>query len=114
MNDDVHILLHIFINLVRDLKNERTNHTYEALKLVQQLLYTHKDLLNPDYYSPWDLNTRQGLKVLQLLSSDAPSAATFFASLRKQSELAQDEEPVEDEYSDSNVRVNSLNVSQFG
>lgn len=113
INDDVHILLHIFINLVRDLKNERTTDTYEALKLVQQLLYTHKDLLNPDYYSPWDLNTRQGRKVLQLLSSDAPSAATFIASLGKQPELVQDEEPVEEEYCDSQAPVNSLNVSQF-
>lgn len=75
---DTHIVFHIFHNLVKALEQERRSHfsnvkkcerIYQDLELLEKIIYKHDELIKPEYYGCWNLDLRQGRRVLKTLNS---------------------------------------------
>jgi NTE family protein len=96
---ETHIVFHIFHNLIKDLRalylaaqatEEQYKKVYEQLQLLQEVMYTSKDLFRTEYYAQWDLNTRQGERVLNAMKNKDPGLMKLCESLKRRSEPLED------------------------
>jgi NTE family protein len=116
MNGEVNIVLHIFINLLKEFQDNPSSDIYNSLQDLQQLLYSDVALFKAEYYGNWDLSFQQCLRVLKLFNNDEfTSVSKLLSSLRER------EEPLQtvvkgvyyDEFSDESQEdeLTSLNLS---
>lgn len=112
IQDQSHIILHIFINLLKELfSNPDNDEIFKALITLRQVLdtapglYNNKQLFADQYYGLWDLTFSQSIRVLNLLQNQEKLNADFLACLRQRNEPLQyidekqrfcDDFPVED------------------
>lgn len=112
----VHIAIHIFINLLRDLKNKQDEQTYNALSTLQTLLYDSQEWLNkPEYFGKWDLTRDQGIKVLELMQQKNPALSSFCNSLHTDTglDIEEDKEQqisADDEYTHDAVPARTMKL----
>ncbi len=81
IKDETHILFHIFHNLIKALSKEHKNQQpniektqaiYQDLRLIRELIYDAGILYKPELYGRWDLDLRQGRRVLNTLKTKNP------------------------------------------
>ncbi|RUR12181.1 Dot/Icm T4SS effector VpdC [Legionella sp. km772] len=114
IKDETHIVFHIFHNLVKALevnhKNqfmEKMQELYQDLDLLQNIVYKHEDLFKPEYYGRWDLDLRQGRRVLKTLDAKSPYITKLCNYLKRGWEPLQtlaDGELHDDEEHDTELR----------
>lgn len=75
-----HIILHIIINLIKELKNNPSQELYATLKEIERLPFKTVKLLKSDYYSQWDLSFPQSMRVFNLLKNGQHASATQLLS----------------------------------
>ena len=68
---------------------EHLQKVFDGLELVKKILHQHKDLFKSEYYSPWDLNLRQGIRVLETLERKSSFITKLCESLKRKSEPLQ-------------------------
>ena len=92
IKDDTHIVLHIFNNLIKALEKEYKNHfsnaehvqqIYKDLESVQKILYNPDDLFKPEYYALWNLDLRQGRRVLKSIETKNPYTTQLCSNLKR-------------------------------
>ncbi|MCL9684245.1 Dot/Icm T4SS effector VpdC [Legionella maioricensis] len=90
MSGQINIVLHIFTNLLKELKENSNPDVYSSLQDLQSLLYSNIDLFKAEYYGNWDLSLQQSLRVLKLFNSSEPvSISRLLTCLRAQNEPMQ-------------------------
>lgn len=72
ISNEIHIILHIIINLLKELKNNPSEKIYNAFDKIISLLQNNKNMDKEDCFSRWDLTFPQSLHVLHLLTNDSP------------------------------------------
>ena len=92
IKNETHIIFHIFANLVKSLKKEPSESVYAALKLVQKILDSNKGLVQKEFYAHWNLDFRQGLRVLKLFCADQTYNSTLINLCQS---LLSNEEPLQ-------------------
>ncbi len=67
---DSNVILHIFINFLRELKENPSAESYNSLRELQRLIYSGANLFRAEYYDKWDLSIPQSLRVLKLFNNN--------------------------------------------
>ncbi|WP_298624205.1 Dot/Icm T4SS effector VpdC [uncultured Legionella sp.] len=109
-----HIILHIFINLIKALKDNPDPEIYDALKELEKMSFTTVKLLKPDYYDKWDLSLAQSLRVLKKLNNgEHASASQLLSFLRDKIEPMQviKDGTFYDDFSEPELAMSSTNFS---
>jgi len=87
---EVNIITHIFINLIRELKENPSSSVYDSFKELHHILYSDRDLFKAEYYGKWDLSISQSVRVLKLISDEQSSSLSrLLACLQKKCEPMQ-------------------------
>jgi len=82
-----HIVLYLFIQLAKALKNDLNYQSLDNLKKIGAYLKNNKDLYKKEYYCQWDLTPRQTLRVLNALDNDDElPLLELLGNLRKRNE----------------------------
>lgn len=90
MSKNSHILLHIIVKLIKELKDNPSQEIYTQLKDVQSTLYSNNNLLRAEYYGQWDLSMPQALRVLKLFNNNKlESVSQLVGHLREKEEPMQ-------------------------
>ncbi|RUR19691.1 phospholipase [Legionella sp. km535] len=76
IKNQTHIILHIIINLIKELRNNPRQTLFKTLKEIETLPFNTIKLLKPEYYAEWDLSLPQTLRVFKLLNKGQHAAAT--------------------------------------
>ncbi|BCA95372.1 hypothetical protein TUM19329_17330 [Legionella antarctica] len=88
--DEINIVMHIFINLLKELRDTPSEDIYNSLQNLQSLLYSSVELFKDEFYGNWDLTLQQSLRVLKLFNnSDLASVDTLLSHLRNRAEPMQ-------------------------
>ncbi|KTD15605.1 esterase of the alpha-beta hydrolase superfamily protein [Legionella gratiana] len=66
---EMHIVLHVFINLIRELKNGTSPELYHALKTLRDVVYEDKSLWENYFYGEWNLTTKQSIQIVELIKN---------------------------------------------
>lgn len=70
ISSDGHIMIHIIVKLVKELKENTCQQVYDILKEVENLLYSNINLLRAKYFGKWDLSLPQCLRILNLMKQE--------------------------------------------
>lgn len=90
ISNKTHIILHIFINLIKELRDNPVTGLYDTLKEIEKMSFTTVKLLKPEYYDKWDLSLTQSLRVFKLINNGEHASATHLLSfLRDRTEPMQ-------------------------
>lgn len=90
ISNETHVLIHIIINLLKELKKNPSEQVYNALNQVLNILTSNKTLLGKEeYFARWDLTFSQSLRVLNVLSDDSHSHFRLIRSLSRKCEPLQ-------------------------
>ena len=114
IQEDTNIILHIFITLMKQLKENPSQKLFNAFKELQTVLYSNVNLLKSEYYGRWDLSIPQCLRVLKLFNTNQQtSASQLFACLRHRAEPLQTLKVGKycDDFSDGSLEENRLGFS---
>lgn len=84
---EMHIVLHVFINLARELKNGPSVEIYHALKTLRDVVYEDKGLLKDYFYGDWSLTTKQSISIIELIKKKNESLAQTCEALKGQDPL---------------------------
>ncbi|WP_238400294.1 Dot/Icm T4SS effector VpdC [Legionella bononiensis] len=76
IKNKTHIILHIIINLIKELKDNPQQILFDTLKEIEKLPFNTIKLLKPEYYDQWDLSMPQTLRVFKLLNNGQHAAAS--------------------------------------
>lgn len=79
-----HVMLHILIVLLKQLKENPSEDVYSYIKELQKLLYTNTCLKIPAYFGQWDLSLPQCIRVLKFLNKGDHNAATQLLGFLKE------------------------------
>lgn len=97
-----HVLLHIFINLLKALKTQTSEEIYSAIKSMQDLLNKNLDLTSSTYYSRWNLSFSQSIRVLNLFKSNqldkVQQLCQSLAKLKEPMQIVQEGVYYDDDY----------------
>jgi NTE family protein len=111
---DSHILLHILVKLIKELRDNPDPRVYAHLSDLQSALYCNNNLFKPEYYGQWDLSMPQALRVLKLFASNKPeSVSQLVVSLREREEpmqIIRDGQYHED-FSDGSIEGDRISLS---
>lgn len=80
ISNKTHIILHIFINLIKELRDNPAEELYTILKEIEKLSFTTVKLLKSEYYGKWDLSLAQSLRVFKLINNGEHASATQLLS----------------------------------
>ncbi|CAM2894490.1 phospholipase, patatin family [Legionella steigerwaltii] len=89
ISNDTHLILHIVINLLKELKKNPSKKVFDALSQVLDLLNGNKNLDKEEYFARWDLSFPQCLRMLRLLNQDPQINTRLFRSMSRKSEPLQ-------------------------
>ncbi len=80
ISNKTHIILHIFINLIKEIKENPSTELYDTLKAIEKMSFAAVKLLKSEYYGKWDLSVAQSLRVFKLINNGKHAAATQLLS----------------------------------
>lgn len=111
IRNDTHLILHIVINLLKELrKNHNSKEIYESFNQVFDLLNDGTILDKEEYFARWDLSCHQCFRMLRILNKDGKINPRLLRSLSRRNEPMQTVVSgvyLEDlEYSDSESSAN--------
>jgi NTE family protein len=87
IKDESHLILHILINLIKKLEQDPDDDAvFDQLKQVQDILYKSELPLSFEYYCRWDLDLRQGARVLKLIQEQSADLLELCSHLRRREE----------------------------
>jgi NTE family protein len=89
ISKETHVILHIVINLLKELKNNPSEKVYIALQQVQRVLDSNKDIFKEEYFARWDLSFLQSLRILNELEQPNSSSMFLARSLSRKREPMQ-------------------------
>ncbi|OJW11944.1 MULTISPECIES: Dot/Icm T4SS effector VpdC [Legionella] len=89
IRNETHIILHIVINLLKELRKNPNEKVYAALSQVLELLNEDKNLDKEEYFARWDLSLPQCLRMLRLLNKDAQINTHLLRAMSRKSEPMQ-------------------------
>ena len=90
LSNSMNVVLHIVINLLKELKENPCAKIYDEFKEVFLLLKNHPDLYKEQHYGIWNLSLAQSIRTLHLLNGAQP--ALVLPLLKS---LARGEEPMQ-------------------
>lgn len=79
-----HVMLHILIVLLKQLKENPGEEVYAYIKELKKLLYANTCLKMPAYFGQWDLTLPQCIRVLKLLNKGDHNSATQLLGFLKE------------------------------
>lgn len=114
ISKDSHILLHILVKLIKELKDNPDPQVYEYLRDVQSTLYCNNNLFKPEYYGQWDLTLPQALRVLKLFNGNKlDSVSQLVVHLKEREEPMQTirNGQYHEDLSDGSIEGNRIGLS---
>ncbi len=114
INNEVNIIMHVFINILKELQDNPSAEIYNWLQDLQNLLYSNVELFKAEYYGNWDLSVQQSLRVLKLFNSNESAAISkLLTCLRAQAEPLQTviNGIYYDDFSDGSLEENPIALS---
>ncbi|TAL61902.1 MAG: hypothetical protein EPN84_07190, partial [Legionella sp.] len=108
---EVHLVLHVFIQLAEKLKYSQSRDAYANLNLILNFLRECKELNHPDFYQVWDLSSAQINQFLTIIADKKTlQPKTLFEKLRTVLNLQKtSEQGVQDHHDDANNGSNERN-----
>lgn len=88
ISNESHILLYLFVLLIRELQLDPSSNSIQGL---QQVMDTGISYLSPDFYGRWSINKQQAIRVMRNLKNNKP----FDAALLCQRLKDKPEEPLQ-------------------
>jgi NTE family protein len=90
ISGDAHVIIHIIVKLIKELKEGACQKIYDLLKEVRHLLYSDINLLKANYFGKWDLSLPQCIRILSLFKQEKhPDASKLLDGLRNKIEPVQ-------------------------
>lgn len=89
IRNETHIVFHIAINLLRELKRNPSEKVYGAMSQLLDLLNSNNNLCREEYFSRWDLSFSQCSRILGLLSKNSEINPRMLRSLSRKYEPMQ-------------------------
>ncbi len=90
MSNSINVVLHIVINLIKELRDNSCQKIYDEFKEVLAVLKNHPDLYKEEYYGIWSLSLAQSIRTLHLLNGIQPLLASHLLK-----SLVKGEEPMQ-------------------
>lgn len=112
---ETHIILHVLINLIKELQREPSQHAYANLLDVLKLLNLNSNIYSNEYYDNWNLSIPQSLRMLKLFNAQELGSASALAK-----SLSRKIEPMQtitkeglycDDFSDGSIERNRASIS---
>ncbi|HHI9453686.1 TPA: Dot/Icm T4SS effector VpdC [Legionella anisa] len=90
IRNETHIIFHIAIYLIKELKKNPSEKVYEAFaQLLEFLNSGNKNIYKDEYFARWDLSFAQSLRILGFLNKDSKVHPRLLRSLSRGSEPMQ-------------------------
>ncbi len=89
IRNETHVILHIAINLLKELQINPGEKVYDAFNQLLELINNNKNIYKEEYFSRWDLSFSQSLRILNLLTKDSQVNPRLLRSLSRKSEPMQ-------------------------
>ncbi|KTD15617.1 phospholipase, patatin family [Legionella gratiana] len=90
IRNETHVILHIVINLLKELKENPSEKVYNGLNQVLHLLTSDKKLIdNEVYFARWDLTFSQSMRVLKVLNENSHTHVRLIRLLSRKCEPLQ-------------------------
>lgn len=70
ISGNAHVMIHIIVKLIKELKERSCQQIYDVLKEVRHLLYSDINLMKANYFGKWDLSLPQCIRILNLLKQE--------------------------------------------
>lgn len=82
IHGEMHVLLFIIINLLKSLREETSDEVVKNLKSIQIYLETKsQNILKPEFYSLWNLNARQCMRIFKMMQKGKLYDAAILCSI---------------------------------
>ena len=89
IRNETHLILHIVIQLLKELKKNPGKEVFDALSQVLDLLNGNKNMDKDEYFARWDLSFPQCLRMLRIWSKDSQISTRLLRSMSRKSEPLQ-------------------------
>lgn len=90
IRNETHVIFHIAISLLKELKANPSEKVYEAFaQLLDLLNSSNKNIYKEEYFARWDLSFSQSLRILGILRKDSKVHPRLLRSLSRGSEPMQ-------------------------
>ncbi|WP_080450400.1 Dot/Icm T4SS effector VpdC [Legionella pneumophila] len=90
ISGNAHVMIHIIVKLIKELKERSCQQIYDVLKEVRHLLYSDINLMKANYFGKWDLGLPQCIRILNLLKQEKhDDVSRLLDCLRNQMEPVQ-------------------------
>ncbi|WP_058535269.1 Dot/Icm T4SS effector VpdC [Legionella saoudiensis] len=76
LKQPINIMLHIVINLLKELQDNPRQEVYDAFTAVATVFKSNRPIYRNEFYAHWDLSFVQSLRVLNVLNNYSASVAT--------------------------------------
>ncbi|KTD70383.1 phospholipase, patatin family [Legionella santicrucis] len=86
---EAHVIIHIVVNLLKELKENPSENVYNALNQVLQWLTSGKNIYKEEYFARWDLTFSQSIRLLNAISDNSHPHFRLIRSLSRKCEPMQ-------------------------
>lgn len=70
ISNETHILLYIFIQLLKVFKEKQERQLYDLFELMGDILHRHDDLLHNEFYGNWNFNLKDCVNILESFNNN--------------------------------------------